>query len=151
MHEVNQYILGRLRDEGAKVNGYFTCPYVDQSYVEQKKGTYSIHTQYIKDNHPWLKPNPGMVEAAVKEVQCMNKSHELPEMIYVIGDRAVDIAMALTSGGKGILVPEHKTKELGDVDNVKKMIQQHSGRIFIATNFLAAATWIKRDIEKLRS
>lgn len=137
MNEVNQYVLEQLAMQGAKVSGHFSCPYVDFAYLEkaESKGRLLDH-HYVRDNHPDLKPNPGMVLDAVKELGGELKDYS----IWVIGDRATDVKMGLNvPDGKGILIASFKTKELGDYAKVQKLKESKPNNVFIEQGFLNAA------------
>ena len=156
MHEVMQYVVAQLSNQNARIDGYFTCPYVDSAYVAKKKGKATVHPHYVKDGYPFLKPNPGMVEAAIVELHKKAGMDEPVECVYVIGDRYSDMELAMNVGNKGIpskgiLVPEHKTNELGDEEKVRALVAQDISRWHIAKNFRDAAHWIERDVQHLRS
>ena len=140
MHEVNQYILNLLSKQGAKVRGYFACPFVDTKYVEKvKKRGWKVHQKYIQDMHPDLKPNIGMLEKCARTLGYSLKEVEL----YVIGDRSSDVELGLGGGGKGILVSSQKTIELGDLNKVKKLQEKHPKKVFIASDFLDATNYVR--------
>ncbi|MCC6933622.1 MAG: HAD hydrolase-like protein [Deltaproteobacteria bacterium] len=138
MHEVNKFIISELIRMGAQVDGYYACPYVDSNYATAaaQKGQV-VDTQFIVDGHADIKPATGMIEKALAAAQAVKGDSE----IFVIGDRANDVQMALNIGGTGILVQSPKTKELGDVEKVQAM----SGKVFIASDFLTAANYIKKS------
>ena len=65
--EVNEYMIEQLAKKEAGIKGFFGCPYVDLKYAEKSKQRgRTINPKYVVDNHPDLKPNPGMVEKAAK-------------------------------------------------------------------------------------
>lgn len=148
MHEVNRYIIAELKKHGAQVKGYFACPYVDGAYAIKKSGKHKVDPLYLQSSHPWIKPRPGMVKEAAKKAAEIS-GHPI-EMIYVIGDRASDLEMAIHAHGKGILVPEYKTFELGDVEKAKAMMRKYPGMVYIAKSFLDAAKWIRDDVQQIR-
>lgn len=140
MHEVTKYIINLLASQGARVRGYFACPFVDTKYVEKVKAKgMRINSKYVRDGHPDLKPNTGMLEKCAK-----NLGYSLKEVdLYVIGDRASDVELGLNGKGKGILVSSQKTVELEDVDKVKRLQEKNPGRVFIAKNFLEAVNYVE--------
>lgn len=141
MHEVNTYIIRTLETQGAKVNGYFACPFVDSNYVkkaEEKKR--EIDLEFVCDNHIDLKPNIGMIQKALDSVNLKKEDCEL----FMIGDRLSDVQMGLNAGGTGILIESYKTKELGDIQKVSVL----EGKTYVAKNFLDAANYIKKQIKK---
>lgn len=140
MHKVNRYIMRLLAIQGAKVRGYFACPFVDNKYAEKvKKRGWIVHPQYIQDGHPDLKPRIGMLERCAGTMGCSLSEVDL----YVIGDRSSDVELGLNGGGRGILVGSQKTVELGDADRVAKLQEKNPGRVFIARNFLDATSYVK--------
>lgn len=142
MHEVNRYIIAQLEERGAHVRGYFACPFVDNKYVEKatKRG-WRIHQSYVKDGHPDLKPNIGMLEKAAQSIGVTLDQVNL----YVIGDRASDVQLGLNGRGTGILVPGPKTIEEGDPERVRALRASNPKKIYIASNFYDAATYIQRN------
>ena len=140
MHDVNKYILEKLTKEGARIKGYFACPFVDSKYAEKvvERG-WNIDPKYIQDEHPDLKPRTGLVEKCAASLGCSLKEVSL----YVIGDRCTEVQLALNSGGIGILVAGKKTIELGDVEKVNKLKQDFPSRVFIASDFLQAVKYVK--------
>jgi len=141
MHEVNRYIIDELRKNGCRVTGYFACPYVDKKYAEKARNNgMNVNPAFIVDNNSDLKPNIGMIEKALMQ---LNVERERAR-IYMIGDRASDIEMGLNAGGIGILIESFKTKELGDIDKVRKM----GDKVYVAHNYLDAARIIERDVKE---
>lgn len=135
MHEVNKYIVDKLYGQGAKVDCYFACPYVDLAYVEnaRKKGK-DVNEEFVREGHPDLKPSPGMIEKALKSINLKREDCK----IFMIGDRLSDVKTGLNAGGTGILVKSNKTREVGDIDEVKKL----EGLTYVAKNFLDAVEYI---------
>lgn len=139
MHEVNKYIIDILKKQGAKINGYFACPFVDFKYVNNVKSRgWKVNPNYIIDGHNDLKPNTGMLNKCVDSIGC--KLNEVD--LYVIGDRYSDVILGLNGGGKGILIISQKTHELGDIDKVKLLQEKYPNRVFIAKSFLDAVNFI---------
>jgi len=101
---------------------------------------------YVKDNYPRLKPNIGMIEDMARHL-----NNEISNCnVYMIGDRLNDVQMGLNAGGKGILTPSLKTRELGDMESVEKLCETYRDRIYIANKtdlppFQEAAEFIIRD------
>ncbi len=144
MHEVNQFIIERLRQKGAIVKGYFACPYVDNKYVEKAKSKRRIVNQdYVRDKHPDLKPGIGMLRKAAESI-----GKKLEDcQVYFVGDRVSDVEMGLNANGTGILISSFKTEELGDLNKVKELQKRYGSRVYIARNFLDAANHIKLNIK----
>ena len=135
MHEVTKFIIQELEKQGAKVDNYFACPFVDNKYVEKaKKKGRQLNPEFVKDNHPDLKPNPEMIKKALKSLNRSEKNCK----IFMIGDRASDVEMGINAGGTGILIESYKTHELGDKEKVEKI----NGDKYVAKDFLDAAKYI---------
>ncbi len=131
MHEVNRYVIDKLAQEGAHVDGYFACPFVDTDYAikAREKGRLVDHN-FIRNYHPDLKPNTGMIQRAMRQVGVTKDDC----LIYTIGDRASDVEMGVRAGGLGFLVEGFKTKELST--DVAKVLKMQNGRT--AENFVSA-------------
>jgi len=134
MHEVNEYIVKELAKKGCRIDGCHACPYVDGAYLEKYKER-KINPRYVRDNHPDLKPNTGMITKALKSLGITDDYR-----LFMIGDRASDVEMGLRAGGTGILIEGPKTGELGDMAKVLGLSQK--GSVYIAKNFLEAAKHI---------
>lgn len=144
MHEVNKWIIKLLEEQGDCIKGYFACPFVDSKYIEKaKKRGWKINPAYIKDNHPDLKPNIGMIE---KASQTLGK--RLNECdIYVVGDRFSDVELGLRAGGKGILVPSSKTSR-EDMEKSREFMKENSDLVYITSNFRGAAHYIYKKLSE---
>ncbi|MFH0977675.1 MAG: HAD-IIIA family hydrolase [Candidatus Woesearchaeota archaeon] len=144
LEEVNQEIVLRLNQQGARSDAYFSCPFVDHSYVKKavSKGRKLI-PGYINDNHPDLKPNIGLIKKAAK-----NFGYDLEEIKhrYMIGDRLSDIEMGLEAGCVSILVSSYKTKQLDDLVKARELQKQHPDKVSIADDFLEAAKLVKKGL-----
>jgi len=140
--ETNNYMIQKLKEQGATINGVFGCSHIDLAYVEKslKRGR-TVNFDYVRINHPDWKPNPGMVKKAAASL-----GKTLAECkVYFIGDRLTDVQTGLNAGGTGILIEESKTKELGDKEKVRKLQEKYPIRIYIASDFLDAAQYITND------
>jgi len=139
MHEVNEYIISELNNQKIDITTYFACPFVDYAYIKKstKKGR-TINPKYVMDNHPDLKPNPGMINNSLKHINLERKDC----LLFVIGDRYSDMELAKNADAVGILVESYKTKELGDSELAK------SNGFYVATNFLDAIKKIKQQVEQ---
>ncbi len=79
-NKINNYILGKLRVSGIKIEQTYMCPHLPG------------------DNCECRKPKPGMIKQAYKKYDINLKES------YVIGDRETDILMGKKVGCKTILV-----------------------------------------------
>ena len=59
-------------------------------------------------------------------------------MLFMIGDRMIDMQTGLNAKAKNILIYNYKTVESGDIERAKKFGE----KIHITNNFLGAATFI---------
>ncbi|MDA1091177.1 MAG: HAD family hydrolase [Proteobacteria bacterium] len=82
--EVQEKIIDELDGGGAFINAVFACPYHGDG-----------KPPYDQDDHPWRKPNPGMLLAAAERMAL-----DLGDS-WVIGDRAGDLEAARTAGVPG--------------------------------------------------
>jgi D-glycero-D-manno-heptose 1,7-bisphosphate phosphatase len=81
---VQEIIIQTLYDQGAFINAVFACPHHADGNPPFKIA-----------NHPWRKPNPGMlIEAAQRLPINLSKS-------WIIGDRASDLLAAHNAGLMG--------------------------------------------------
>ncbi|MBC8338774.1 MAG: HAD family hydrolase [Alphaproteobacteria bacterium] len=84
--KVQETIIETLDSQGAFLNAVFACPH-------HKDGK----APFDNPNHPWRKPNPGMLlEAAQRLPVDLSKS-------WLIGDREADVRAAKTAGLQGAL------------------------------------------------
>ena len=74
-HVVQGALNAALAAEGAHLNGVLACAY-------HADGRAPLRV----DNHPWRKPNPGMIVEAARRMQL-----DLPHS-WIVGDRAHDLA-----------------------------------------------------------
>ncbi|HYD03600.1 MAG TPA: HAD hydrolase-like protein [Alphaproteobacteria bacterium] len=135
--EVNNYIVSKLKDLNAIVDGCYVCPYVDNRYakVGMEKGR-TFNFNYVVDNHPDMKPSPGMI------IKAINRTYNSGSGSYkgfMIGDRETDVDAGLNAGITGILVNK-------DRDKYKQKYEAYlaSGKVLIVDNFLDAAKHIAK-------
>ena len=102
---VQERIIQILDDHGAFLNAVFACPH----HADGKP-------PFDKDDHPWRKPNPGMLlEAAQRLSINLSKS-------WIIGDRASDLQAAYSAGLMGgIHVLTGHGKDEGEREKAKKL------------------------------
>lgn len=82
--EVQEKIIDDLADEGAFVNAVFACPHHGDG-----------RAPYDKPDHPWRKPNPGMLVAAAERLPVDLGTS------WIVGDRALDLAAGKGAGLSG--------------------------------------------------
>jgi len=98
--EVQEAIIEELDVGGAYLNAVYACPFHGDG-----------KPPYKQDNHPWRKPNPGMLlEAASRMAIDLGRS-------WVIGDRTGDLSAAKTTGlAGGLHVRTGHGQDGGEVD-----------------------------------
>jgi D-glycero-D-manno-heptose 1,7-bisphosphate phosphatase len=82
--EVQKKLLTVLFDEGASIDAVFACPH----HIDAR-------APYFHKDHPWRKPNPGMLLAAQEEMGVDLSGS------WIAGDRAVDVRAGLNAGFAG--------------------------------------------------
>jgi len=141
MNEVNRYIIEQLRLQGAHVDGYFACPFVDQAYIKRKEKP--VYAEYFHPNHPDMKPNIGMIRKAAQDLKMKLEDIDFK---FMIGDRASDIEMGLNASCISIYIASIKSKELNDTSKIKKMKKQYQKRVFIVNDFYHATKLIRNYV-----
>ncbi len=119
VHQVNAEIKRRLKRWGVTIEEFFIC----------------IHSPEV--NCSCRKPKTGLLEVAFQKYPI------LKEKSYVIGDRLIDVEMALKAGLKGILVLTGYGRGEAEYLLPQKDFKPH----FIAPNLLTAAEYILKDSE----
>jgi len=139
VREVNDYIDSLLREEGALVDGWYSCPYVGFKYAGEKR---------VRKDSIWIretdlrKPGIGMLRVACDDLRL-----KLEETgIYYVGDHLSDVEYGLNAGGNGVLVLIGDGKK-GE-DSVRRLAEKYPGRVDIADCFCSAADWIIADVQK---
>ena len=82
--EVQKTILTQLFDAGAQIDGVFACPHHSDA-----------RAPYFHKDHPWRKPNPGMLTTA-QELMAVDLSKS-----WIAGDPAGDVRAGLNAGCAG--------------------------------------------------
>ncbi len=122
--ETHHYLQEILAREGAHLDDFFFCPHHPEAGMAPYKKVCDCR-----------KPAPGLLHEAAERYQLdLTKS-------YVIGDKLIDVELALRVGGKGILV------ETGYGKNEKEKIGE--GEIipnFIAADLDNAVSWILDEL-----
>jgi D-glycero-D-manno-heptose 1,7-bisphosphate phosphatase len=81
---VQKEILTQVFDAGAHIDAVFACPHHSDA-----------RAPYFHKDHPWRKPNPGMLKQAEK-LMAVDLSHS-----WIVGDRAGDVRAGLNAGCAG--------------------------------------------------
>jgi histidinol-phosphate phosphatase family protein len=131
-HEVCRFVLDRLQEQNAPLDGYFLCPHANHDYVATKPEVRFV-PELVHDCQ-CVKPKLGMVFDALKNegVQPENAN------VYVIGDRLSDVLTGVNMGGTGILIPFEN--EPGEEEKVQAL--PTDSRVHIVPDLLAAAALI---------
>lgn len=137
-YEVNKEIDKMLRNNGAFVDGWYFCPFVDNEYVKEKNIV--LDNEWVKDTE-LRKPGIGMLKKASKDLGV--NLNEIKH-IYFIGDRKLDVETGLNANGKGILIIDKDNEK--HQEEVRELMKSNGGRIFFANNLLEAANIILEDI-----
>lgn len=85
--EVHAHIATLLARGGAHIDAYYFCPHHPDGRVPE----YAVRCDCRK-------PGRGLVDRAARELGIV------PEQSFTVGDRWVDVGLARTVGGKGVLV-----------------------------------------------
>ena len=130
MQDVNKAIDKLLADSGAKLDGWYCCPYATPEYAKEKQ--IPTPNEWVKETD-LRKPDTGLVKKALEDFE----TDEVIEF-YMIGDKATDVELALNANGIGILIKgdkidEHKAEKLQDL---------HPDQVFIVDNFIQATDLI---------
>ena len=79
----------RMQDElaafGAQIDAFYYCPFYEEA----------VQDAYREPNHPDRKPNPGMIERAMREWSID------PARCLMIGDQEIDLAAARAANVRG--------------------------------------------------
>jgi len=131
-HEVCRYVVSKVGEMGAILNGYFMCPHATPEYV-RKKPEMNFDAKLVHDCK-CLKPALGMIFDALRSENITADNAD----VYVIGDRASDVLTALNINGFGIFIPFEN--QPGEEEKVRRLGDQR--RIYIARNMIEAAEFI---------
>jgi D-glycero-D-manno-heptose 1,7-bisphosphate phosphatase len=121
---VHEHIAGLLGRGGATIDAYYYCPHHPDGKVREYARACDCR-----------KPGRGMVDRAVRELGVD------PGRSFVVGDRWLDVQLARTVGGRGILVrtgygASEEARPLKDVT-------AHA----VVNNLIEATSWILERVE----
>lgn len=131
-HEVCSYVVNKIREAGAVIDGYFLCPHATPEYAAKKPGV-NFDAEFVHECK-CLKPSLGMVFDALAAENITPDNAD----VYVIGDRASDVLTALNIDGFGVLIPFNN--EPDETEKIRKMDDQR--QIYIAKDMIEAAEFI---------
>ena len=90
-HAHLNHVIRRTR--GATVDRFYYCPYEPAGRVKK-----------YRKNHPWRKPNPGMLIAAKEDLQIdLSRS-------WVVGSGSIDVKAGVAAGARTILLDDKSSK-----------------------------------------
>lgn len=120
--EAHQHITERLRDGGARIDGFYYCPHHPEAVVPELRQTCRCR-----------KPQPGMLERAAADLDL-----DLARS-FVVGDRWHDLEAGQAVGARGVLVRTGygRTEEA----NATARVQPAA----ITDNLIEAVSWILRE------
>jgi D-glycero-D-manno-heptose 1,7-bisphosphate phosphatase len=121
--DVHARMAALLDAGGAHIDAYYYCPH-------HPDGTMPGYTRSCQCR----KPKRGLVDRAVGELGIA------PARSFVVGDRWIDVALAQTMGGRGVLV----RTGYGAIE--ERRPQQNLVADAIVDNFAGAASWILRNL-----
>jgi histidinol-phosphate phosphatase family protein len=117
--KVNKKFLSLLKEGGAKIDGLYYCPHIDENGCSCRK------------------PLPGMVLRAAKE-------HDIDvEKSYTVGDSIRDYLLGFNAGAKGVMVLTGHGKS-----QKKKIPAQKIKPLAVLKNLEQAANFIIKNAKK---
>ena len=126
--ETHHYLQEILAHKGAHIDDFFFCPHHPEFGIAPYKKVCDCR-----------KPAPGLLyEAADRHQLDLSKS-------YVIGDKLIDVELALRIGGQGILVETGYGKSEKEKIRESKVIPN-----FIVNNLYNAVSWILQRMKTQR-
>jgi len=139
VEEINVYIDEILQQNRVKIDGWYFSPYVEKKWALENG--LDIKSPWVLKIFPHTrKPQIGMLKLAASD---LNKTIQSYRKIFVIGDSLDDIQMALKlTNGKGIFFENNKNNHL--IKEVKQLIVNNPGKIFIINHLFSAIEIIKR-------
>jgi D-sedoheptulose 7-phosphate isomerase len=141
VEDVNKAINSYIAENGGKINGWYYCPFVEKEWA-MKEGISQSSPWVLEKDPEFRKPNIGMIKKAAEDL-----GFALSDFtdVYVIGDKAQDVQMAINAGGKGILIKNGKND--GEILKTRELAVKYNDRIKFADNFLEASDLVIKDIE----
>lgn len=137
---INQALDKLLRAQGAFIENWQVCPYVDYDWAAGQ-GLNLSTPWVVKGDTALRKPNIGMIQKAAEELGLDYKRCR----IYSIGNRRVDVETGLQAGGRGIIIHDQAYEK--EYEQMKELAAQDK-KCFCAENFLMAVDWIAQDLQK---
>jgi D-glycero-D-manno-heptose 1,7-bisphosphate phosphatase len=119
--ELHRHMASLLAAGGARIDAYYYCPH----HPDGKVASYACACDCRK-------PNRGLVDRAARELGID------PARSFVVGDRWLDVGLARTIGGRGILV----RTGYGATEEARQ--PQDLSADAVVDNFAGAAGWILR-------
>ena len=121
VHDIHRRMAEMLAAGGARIDAYYYCPH----HPDGKLPEYAIACDCRK-------PKRGLADRAVREFGID------PARSFVVGDRWLDVGMARTIGGRGVLV------RTGYGESQEPSPPDGLSADAVVDNFAGAASWILR-------
>jgi len=121
VERIHAHIAERFRTAGVRLDGLYYCPHHPAAKVER----YRLDCDCRK-------PKPGMVQRAAQDLQL-----DL-ERSFVVGDRWLDVGVAVAVGAQGLLV----RSGYGATEEAHRPEGVHAAAV--VDHAMAAASWILR-------
>lgn len=133
--EVCEYVIDKLKKRGAKIEGYEICARVSPEYVKRRKQYQFIKKLVCSCN--CIKPKTGMINNILEKKGWSKKD----TLIFVLGDRYIDVRTGLNTGGYGVLIPF--ANEPGNVERFEMYIKgKDKKKAYVAKDFLDACRFV---------
>jgi len=131
--EVTQEIILRLKEKGAKIDGYALCSHSSREYVNKYPDR--EFDESMVHECSCMKPNTGMIKTAMKNENLLASETK----VYVVGDRMTDVHTAHNANGFGIFVPSTHKDSINQAEQLKEKKHKNT---YLAKDFLDAANFI---------
>lgn len=136
---INRELDILLRKQGAIVENWQICPFVDYDWAVQQN--LDLSTPWvIKGDTPLRKPSGGMIRKAAEEMGLDYKGCK----IYSIGNRELDAEIGVRAGGKGVIVFDSAYEK--EYARVRELSEKNDKYVYVS-NFLEAVKFIEDDFE----
>ncbi len=136
-----EYVIDELALRGAVIDGFEFAGRARKEYVK-RRSQYAFLREFVGSSS-LIKPKWGMIRKILKKLG-WERSETL---IYVVGDRYVDVRTGLNVGGYGILVPlKNEAKNIRKVERYVK--GEEKKRSYVASGFKDGCEWIVGNVKR---
>jgi HAD superfamily hydrolase (TIGR01662 family) len=142
VEQINKYLDDIFKKQGAKIDGWYFCPYVERKWAV--KNGLNLKSHWVKQSFPKTrKPQIGMIKLAVTD---LNRTINSYKKIFIIGDSLDDIKMALNlANGIGIFFKNRKNSNL--IKEARILASANPNRIFFINHLSTAIKIIKNEMK----